>query len=150
MPVLISIYDLYLGKDVVVGSVVASGKAVGTTILSVNLDSPIDGYRAELKRVILSLKDVWLPGPDGVPGKKKDAGVQADDDGNGIDNDDGEFGFPGSDDVLRTVYAYPNISPSVAITVGGDKKPGIENVDDDKDGTEDNLTGEAVRLAVTT
>src|SRR5207249_4760751 len=94
-PVQISVSDPYLLRDVPVGQLTATGKGIRPTKLSVNLDGAGTGYQAELKRVILSLEDVYFPGIGGVPGGP------GDDDGNGIANDDGEWGFPGSNDILR-------------------------------------------------
>ena len=76
------------------GSIVARGTATNPTTINVNLA----GYKVELKRVILSLKNVWTPQGFGP-------GSSGDDDGNGSVGNE-EYGWPGSDDKIEVVYDY--------------------------------------------
>ena len=123
--VTIKVSDAMLPGGGKVGEVTATGKGIGKTKLSVNLDDA-DGYKVELKRVLLSLSDAYRPGPDNKPGV---AGV--DDDGiGGIDNPT-EFGYPGSDDTFATLYDHSGGMPSVTLITGADGKPGVAGVDDD-------------------
>ncbi|MCM8622351.1 MAG: Ig-like domain-containing protein, partial [Candidatus Accumulibacter sp.] len=75
-----------------VGSITAIGSATDSTTISFN----IDDFADELRRVILSLREVIDPGyQPGNPG---------DDDRDGEVDEPDEYGFPGSNDTREIVY----------------------------------------------
>jgi hypothetical protein len=103
-----------------VGAIKAIGTATAPTTINVNLSGgcavdPSDGinkcgFKEEFKRVVLSLREVILPGPDGQPG---DAGVD-DDLMNGVD-DLGEYLSLSSDDRVEVLYLYPGVADPTSI-----------------------------------
>ena len=91
-------------------------KLQGTAIAPVKIDVNLTDYQKELKNVILSLRNVWTPGPDLKPGKP--GGV----------NNNTEYGETGSDDVLEVVHAA---KPTAVVRVQTRGLDGIAGNGDD-------------------
>ena len=100
-------------EDVTIGTLTAKATGTSPTELNVNLSDNVpgaDGFKDELRDVIMKLKKAVVPGPDNKPGV-----CQVDDDGmNGVD-DFGESADGVGDDTEEIIYEY---EPSV-ITAGG-------------------------------
>jgi hypothetical protein len=115
----------------VVGVIQANGLATGPT--TINVDA--EGYKQELKRIILALQNAMVPGPDGEPGGTNP--IAYDDDGDGTNDENDEYGWiswgpdnmPGtvddvvSDDTMEVVYPFgANVFKSIS-TPGLDHLP---------------------------
>ncbi len=87
-------------EGLTIGTLTARGTGIGPTTIGVDLD----GYKEELKRVILALKTAIVPGRDGVPG------FPGDDDGDGQVDENDEYFFvrPGNDGLLGTADDQPS------------------------------------------
>jgi Tol biopolymer transport system component len=91
-----------------VGELVAVATFTAPTQVNVNLHGP-GGYKDELKRVLMQLRDVFILGPNGVPGGP------GDDNSDGTPNDINEYGWPGSDDGPISIYDYGNSIATLSV-----------------------------------